>query len=214
MGPGKYLSRDLFKKGESVKVKVAESCPTLCSPTDDTVPGILQARTLEWVAFPFSGGSSQPRDRTQVSCTAGGFFTSWAIREVPKRGKRQLNGLFVWVTGVNIETLTVTHLSLSRIACSSDSRRPAGRTHRRPRVKGPGRPSPTGTDASVSHLARPKAAWNAARQASLLRFQLLAVCLSANPLLGKRHWVLLAVLSSFRSSVRTRYLNWLRCYFS
>ena len=37
---------------------------------------ILQARILEWVAFPFSRGSSQPRDRTQVSRTAGGFFTS------------------------------------------------------------------------------------------------------------------------------------------
>ena len=43
---------------------------------------ILQARILEWVAFPFSRGSSQPRDRTQVSRMAGGFFTSWATREV------------------------------------------------------------------------------------------------------------------------------------
>ena len=163
MDPGKYLSRDLFKKGESVKVKVAESCPTLCNPTDDTVHGILQARILEWVAFPFSRGSSQPRDRTQVSCTAGGFFTSWALREVPERGKRQLNGLLVWLTGVNVETLTVTHLSLSRTACSSDSRCPARRTHTRPWVKGPGRPSPTRTGASVSHLARPKAIWNAAQ---------------------------------------------------
>ena len=46
-----------------------------------TVHGILQARILEWVAFPFSRGSSQPRDRTQVSHSAGGFFTNWAIRE-------------------------------------------------------------------------------------------------------------------------------------
>ena len=36
---------------------------------------ILQARILEWVAMPFSRGSSRPRDQTQVSCTAGGFFT-------------------------------------------------------------------------------------------------------------------------------------------
>ena len=43
--------------------------------------GILQARTLEWVAFPFSKGSSQPRDWTQVSRIAGGSFTNWAIRE-------------------------------------------------------------------------------------------------------------------------------------
>ena len=42
-------------------------CLTLCDPKDYTVHGILQARILEWVAFPFSRGSSQPRDRTQVS---------------------------------------------------------------------------------------------------------------------------------------------------
>ena len=48
---------------------------------DYIVHGILQARILEWVAFPFSRGSSQPRDRTQVSHIAGGFFTSWATRK-------------------------------------------------------------------------------------------------------------------------------------
>ena len=63
------------------KVKVAQSCLTLCNPMDYTVPGILQARILEWVAFPISRESSQPRDQTQVSCIAGGFFTSWATRE-------------------------------------------------------------------------------------------------------------------------------------
>ena len=48
-------------------------------------PGILQARLLEWVAFPFFRGSSQPRDQTQVSCIAGEFFTSWAIQvRIPK----------------------------------------------------------------------------------------------------------------------------------
>ena len=45
------------------------------------VHGILQARILEWVAFPFSRGSSQPRDWNQVSHIAGGFFISWATRE-------------------------------------------------------------------------------------------------------------------------------------
>ena len=45
--------------------------------------GILQARMLEWVVMPSSRVSSQPRDRTQVSCIAGGFFTIWATREVP-----------------------------------------------------------------------------------------------------------------------------------
>ena len=52
-------------------VKVSQSCPTLCEPMDYTVHGILQARILEWVAFHFSRGSSQPRDRTQVSGIAG-----------------------------------------------------------------------------------------------------------------------------------------------
>ena len=45
-----------------VLVKVAQSCPTLCDPVDHTVHGILEARMLEWVAFPFSRGSSQPRN--------------------------------------------------------------------------------------------------------------------------------------------------------
>ena len=45
-----------------MKVKVAQSCPTLCNPMDDTVHEILQARILEWVAVPFSSGSSQPSD--------------------------------------------------------------------------------------------------------------------------------------------------------
>ena len=53
-----------------------------CSPPGSSVYGILQARILEWVAIPFSRGSYWPRDRTQVSCIAGRFFTVWATREV------------------------------------------------------------------------------------------------------------------------------------
>ena len=53
-----------------------QSCLTLCDPMHYTVHGILQARILEWVALPFSRGYSQPRDQTQVSHTAEGFFTS------------------------------------------------------------------------------------------------------------------------------------------
>ena len=98
-----------------VKVKVTQSCPSLCDPTDCTVCGILQARTgvgsrfllqkifltqgsnpglphyrwilhqlshqgspriLEWIAYPFSSRSFLPKNRTRVSCIAGGFFTS------------------------------------------------------------------------------------------------------------------------------------------
>ena len=66
------------------EVKVTQSCLTLCDPMICTVHGILQPRILGWVAFPFSRGSSQPRDWTEVSCTAGRFFTIWAIRETPQ----------------------------------------------------------------------------------------------------------------------------------
>ena len=67
---------------QKVKVKVAQLCPTLCDPMDYRVHGILQARILQWVAFPFSRGSSQPRDWTQVSHIIGTFSTSWATRGV------------------------------------------------------------------------------------------------------------------------------------
>ena len=74
----KYIFKYVFKK---VKMKVLQSCPTLCDPMDYIVHGILQARIPEWVTFPFSRGSSQPRDWTQVSCITSGVFTSWATRE-------------------------------------------------------------------------------------------------------------------------------------
>ena len=64
-----------------LKVKVVQSCPTLCDPMGYTVHGILQARILEWVALPFSSGSSQPRDQIQVSHIAGGFFASWVTHQ-------------------------------------------------------------------------------------------------------------------------------------
>ena len=103
-----------------VKVKVAQSCPTLCKPMDcsprnypgqnigvgsiSLLQGIIltqelncdplhcrwilyqlshkgRPRILEWVAYPFSLGSSWPKNRTGVSCIAGRFFTNWAIRE-------------------------------------------------------------------------------------------------------------------------------------
>ena len=51
------------------------------NPPHSSIRGILQARILEWVAIPFSRGSSWPRDRAQVCCIAGGFFTIWATRD-------------------------------------------------------------------------------------------------------------------------------------
>ena len=70
-------------------VRVCVRCsasPTLCNPVNFSPPcssihGIFQARVLEWVAISFSRRSSGPRDWTQVSCTAGRFFTHWATRE-------------------------------------------------------------------------------------------------------------------------------------
>ena len=52
-----------------------------CRPPGSSVRGILQAKILEWIAIPSSRGSSQSRNRTEVSRIAGRFFTIWATRE-------------------------------------------------------------------------------------------------------------------------------------
>ena len=95
-----------------MKVKAAQSCPTLCNLTDHTVHGILQARILECVAFPFSRGYSQPRDQTQISHIAGRFFTNWATRKprevtrvvlsklLPRGGRK--SSLYVTVLAIGI----------------------------------------------------------------------------------------------------------------
>ena len=72
----KGINPDYSLESES---EVAQLCPTLCNPKDCSLPGssvhgIFQARILEWVAISFSRGSSQPRDRTQVSCIVGRRF--------------------------------------------------------------------------------------------------------------------------------------------
>ena len=77
-------------------VLVTQSCPTLCDLTDCTPPGfsvhgILQARVLEWIAIPFSRGTSQPRDWTLVSCLTGRFFTIWATGKSLILGKSLLS---------------------------------------------------------------------------------------------------------------------------
>ena len=83
---------------------VTQSCPTLCHPMDCSPPGsyvhgINQTKKLEWVAIPFSRESSQPRDRTQVSYTAGRFFIIWATRKVlsysyVNRSSKEIRHLF------------------------------------------------------------------------------------------------------------------------
>ena len=80
-----WLYEDLQDLLES-ESEVAQSYPTLCDPMDCSLPGsslhgILQARVLEWVAISFSRVSSQPRDRTWVSCIPGRRFNLWATRE-------------------------------------------------------------------------------------------------------------------------------------
>ena len=80
----RYLSPN--SQCERQKVEVAQLCLTLWDPMDYSLPassvhGILQARILEWVATPYSRGSSWPRDWTWVSSIAGRFFTMWATRE-------------------------------------------------------------------------------------------------------------------------------------
>ena len=64
-----------------VKMLAAQLCPTLCDPTDCSPPGssvhrILQARILEWVAIPFSRGSSRTGDQTPGSHIAGRFLNT------------------------------------------------------------------------------------------------------------------------------------------
>ena len=85
-----HPSRHSLIQQIAVFVLVTQSCLTLCDPMDcgppgSVVHGIFQARIQEWVAIPFSKGSSWPRDQTQVSCTAGRFFTIWATRETSNK---------------------------------------------------------------------------------------------------------------------------------
>ena len=78
-------------------MKVAQSCPTLCDPMDYIVHGILQARILEWVAFPFSRGSSQSRYQTVTRVYVPRFFVSSQQRfgemDIKALGASQLLGL-------------------------------------------------------------------------------------------------------------------------
>ena len=73
---------------ENKSYKLRNGRISLCDPMDrspsgSSVHGIFQARILEWVARPFSTGSSWPRDQTWVSHIAGRFFTIWATQEAP-----------------------------------------------------------------------------------------------------------------------------------
>ena len=94
-------------KKKEMCVLVAQLCLTLCNPMDYSPSGssvheILQARILERVAVPFSRGSSRPRDQTQFSCTAGGFFIIWATREPQVKSEGLKEPIwaitFIWIS--------------------------------------------------------------------------------------------------------------------
>ena len=79
-------------------MKVAQLCPALCNPMDCVVHEIFQARVLERIAFPFSRGSSQPKDQTQVSHIAGGSLPAEPQRKPKNTGVGSLSllqGLFL-----------------------------------------------------------------------------------------------------------------------
>ena len=83
-----------MSSGKKVKVLAAQSCLTLCNSMDCSPPysfvhGILQARILEWIAMPFCKGFLI-QGTNQVSCIAGDFFTTWAIKDLAM-------GRFSWV---------------------------------------------------------------------------------------------------------------------
>ena len=91
----------IMRRKKKKKVKVAYFCPTLCDPKDcsplgSTVHGILQARILEWVAIPFSRGSSQSRDQTWVSCIADRFFSISATKEALQWEEKNHQTSFEW----------------------------------------------------------------------------------------------------------------------
>ena len=90
------LNKYLIPQSES-ESEVTQSCLTLCDPMYCSLPGfsvhgIFQGRILEWVAVPFSRGSSWHRDRTQVSHVVGRRFTLWATREALNPSKIEING--------------------------------------------------------------------------------------------------------------------------
>ena len=104
----------MLKKVMCVPAKLLQLCLTLCDPRDRSPPGssvhgILQARILEWVAIPLFGGSSQPRDRSQVSHTAGKLVTISATREV--QNGQGTGKMPHWPTGGTFPTRTCVHLA-------------------------------------------------------------------------------------------------------
>ena len=96
------------------KWKVTQSCPVLCNPMDYTVHGILQARILEWVAFPFSRGSSQPRDRSQVLCIAADSLPAEPQGKPKLQTSFYFHPFFYWCVFSVLRSYPVSHISITR----------------------------------------------------------------------------------------------------
>ena len=107
-----------------VCVLVAQSCPTLCDPTDCSPPGsfihgIFQARIVEWVAISFSRRSSQPRDRALVSHISGRLFIIWATREAQGQSRmlvwwnRETEGVWIncWILALALDCRPINCLN-------------------------------------------------------------------------------------------------------
>jgi len=113
-GMGLTETEDIKKRWQEYtesESEVAQSYLTLCHPMDcsllgSSVHGIFQARILEWVAISFSTGSSQPRDRSQVSHIVGRRFTVWAAREVQNTQKNYTKEIFMTQITMMVWSLT------------------------------------------------------------------------------------------------------------
>ena len=139
-----------------VKVLVAQSCPALCDPIDCSLPGssvygILQTRILEWVAIPFSRGSSPPRDWTQVSYIAGRFFTTEPLAKTEGK-KMDPFADSVWVVGSGVLPSGATSMLPTKEALALKWEKHAW-------------PSGAGTEDVISPCSRKR--WNTAMAAAV-----------------------------------------------
>ena len=112
----------------TVKVFIAQSCLTLCNPMDcspsgASVHGILQARILEWGAIPFSRGSSQPTDQTQISSIVGRCYNLWATREASVR---------VYILKITVNVNGINTLTKTQAGWMNKKTRPICALYRRP----------------------------------------------------------------------------------